>query len=56
MNGPDQRLTYDLSYEDVIEILRIVDATPAGGELEVQLEGFRLTVAKRPGPDGGAKE
>ena len=48
MSSPDDRLTYELSYEDVIEILRIVDATPDGARLQVQVNGLRLTVAKTP--------
>jgi hypothetical protein len=50
MSNPDDPLTYELSYEDVIEILRIIDATPDGGRLQVQVNGLRLTVAKSTPP------
>lgn len=55
MSSPDDRLTYELSYADVIDILRIVDATPGGARLHVQMDGLRLTVAKGTVPKEGAE-
>jgi hypothetical protein len=39
-------LTYPLSYEDVIEILAIVDEAPDGHELHIRLGDLTLTVRK----------
>ena len=40
------KLTYDLTYEDVVDILRVIDNS-MGGELHVELGDLKLTVVKR---------
>jgi hypothetical protein len=40
------KLTYDLTYEDVVDILKVIDNS-MGGELHVQLGDLKLTVVKR---------
>jgi hypothetical protein len=44
----EKKLTYDLTYKDVVDILEIIDhSTP--GELHLELEDLKLTVVKRRG-------
>lgn len=44
----EKKLTYDLTYKDVIDILEIIDhSTP--GELHLELGDLKLTVVKRRG-------
>jgi hypothetical protein len=40
------KLTYDLSYEDVVDILKVIDNSMSG-ELHVELGDLKLTVVKR---------
>jgi hypothetical protein len=40
------KLTYDLTYEDVVDILKVIDNS-MGGELHVELGDLKLTVVKR---------
>lgn len=42
----ETKLTYDLTYEDVVDILQIIDNS-MGGELHVELGDLKLTVVKR---------
>ena len=46
MDGSDQKLTYDLTYKDVVDILDVIDHSVCR-ELRIQLEGFEMTVVKR---------
>lgn len=44
----EKKLTCDLTYKDVVDILEIIDhSTP--GELHLELEDLKLTVVKRRG-------
>ena len=40
------KLTYELTYEDVVDILKVIDNS-MGGELHVELGDLKLTVVKR---------
>lgn len=40
------KLTYNLTYEDVVDILKVIDNS-MGGELHVELGDLKLTVVKR---------
>ena len=40
------KLTYDLTYEDVVDILKVIDNS-VGGELHVELGDLKLKVVKR---------
>jgi acetyl-CoA carboxylase biotin carboxyl carrier protein len=40
-----KEINYSLSYEEMLEILKIVDESPCG-ELRLELEGFRLEIIK----------
>jgi hypothetical protein len=40
------KLTYDLTYEDVVDILKVIDNS-MGGELHVEVGDLKLTVVKR---------
>lgn len=53
----EKKLTYDLTYKDVIDILEIIDHS-THGELHLELEDLKLTVVKRRGdsPSATAKE
>ena len=42
----DSKLSYDLTYEDVVDILKVIDNS-MGGELHVELGDLKLTVVKR---------
>jgi hypothetical protein len=42
----ETRLSYDLTYEDVVDILKVIDNS-LGGELHVELGDLKLTVVKR---------
>jgi hypothetical protein len=42
------RLTYELKYKDVVDILEIIDHS-THGELHLELEDLKLTVVKRAG-------
>ena len=44
----EKKLTYDLTYKDVIDILEIIDHS-THGELHLELEDLKLTVVKRRG-------
>lgn len=39
-------LTYDLTYKDVVEILKLIDSS-ACREVRIELGDFKLTVVKR---------
>ncbi len=41
-----KKLTYDLTYKDVVDLLEIIDGSTCG-ELHLQLEDFNLTVVKK---------
>jgi hypothetical protein len=42
----EAKLTYDLTYEDVVDILKVIDNS-IGGELRVELGDLKLRVVKR---------
>lgn len=42
----ETKLTYDLTYEDVVDILKVIDNS-MGGELHVEVGDLKLTVVKR---------
>lgn len=42
----DTKLTYELTYEDVVDILKVIDNS-MGGELHVELGDLKLKVVKR---------
>ena len=42
----DTRLSYDLTYEAVVDILKVIDNS-MGGELHVELGDLKLTLVKR---------
>jgi len=42
----EKKLTYDLTYKDVVDILEIIDHSTSG-ELHLELEDLRLTVVKK---------
>jgi hypothetical protein len=44
----EKKLTYHLTYKDVIDILEIIDHS-THGELHLELEDLKLTVVKRRG-------
>jgi hypothetical protein len=44
----EKKLTCDLTYKDVIDILEIIDHS-THGELHLELEDLKLTVVKRRG-------
>jgi hypothetical protein len=44
----EKKLTYHLTYKDVIDILEIIDYS-THGELHLELEDLKLTVVKRRG-------
>jgi acetyl-CoA carboxylase biotin carboxyl carrier protein len=53
---PDQtQVTYDLTYKDVVDILKIIDESPCQ-ELHLELEGLKLDLIKGEPPPGGIKE
>jgi hypothetical protein len=41
----DHHLSYPLTYKDVVELLKIIDATDRG-ELHLELEDFKLSLVK----------
>jgi len=41
----ETKLTYDLTYEDVVDILKVIDNS-MGGELHLELGDLKLTVVK----------
>lgn len=45
-DSSDIKLSYDLTYEDVVDILKVIDNS-LGGELHVELGDLKLTVVKR---------
>ena len=42
------KLTYELTYKDVVDILKTIDHSTFG-ELHIELGDFRLTVSKKKG-------
>jgi hypothetical protein len=44
----ETKLTYDLTYKDVVDILEIIDHSTRG-ELHLELEDLKLTVVKKGG-------
>jgi hypothetical protein len=44
----EKKLTYDLTYKDVVDILEIIDHSTCG-ELHLELEDLKLTVVKKGG-------
>ena len=42
----DTKLLYDLTYEDIVDILKVIDNSMAG-ELHVEVGDLKLTVVKR---------
>ena len=44
----EKKLTCDLTYKDVVDILEIIDHS-THGELHLELEDLKLTVVKRRG-------
>jgi hypothetical protein len=44
----EKKLTCDLTYKDVVDILEIIDHS-THGELHLELEDLKLTVVKRKG-------
>lgn len=45
-DGNETKLSYDLTYEDVVDILEVIDHSMVG-ELHVELGDLKLTVVKR---------
>ena len=45
-DGNETKLSYDLTYEDVVDILKVIDNS-LGGELHVELADLKLTVVKK---------
>lgn len=48
-NGNEPLLTYELTYKDVVDILKLIDHS-ACRELRIELGDFKLTVVKRGRP------
>jgi acetyl-CoA carboxylase biotin carboxyl carrier protein len=52
---PDQtQVTYDLTYKDVVDILKIIDESPCQ-ELHLELEGLKLDLIKGESPPGSTR-
>ena len=45
-NGNEEILTYELTYKDVVDILKLIDRS-ACREVRIELGDFKLTVVKR---------
>lgn len=52
MSETADAISYTLSFQDVIEILRTIDATPDGHELALEIGAFTITVVKGPARPG----
>ncbi len=46
VSDAEKKLTYDLTYKDVVDLLEIIDRS-ACRELHLELEDFTLTVVKK---------
>lgn len=55
MKSDQIQVTYDLTYKDVVDILKIIDESPCQ-ELHLELEGLKLDLIKGERPPGGTKE
>jgi acetyl-CoA carboxylase biotin carboxyl carrier protein len=54
MKSDQTQITYDLTYKDVVDILKIIDDSPCQ-ELHLELEGLKLDLIKGEPPPGGKK-
>jgi len=54
MKSEQTQITYDLTYKDVVEILKIIHESPCQ-ELHLELEGLKLDLIKGEPPPGGIK-
>ena len=54
MKSDQTQITYDLTYKDVVDILKIIDDSPCQ-ELHLELEGLKLDLIKGEPPPGGIK-
>jgi acetyl-CoA carboxylase biotin carboxyl carrier protein len=55
MKSDQTQITYDLTYKDVVDILKIIDDSPCQ-ELRLELEGLKLDLIKGEPPAGGKRE
>ena len=55
MKFDQTQIAYDLTYKDVVDILKIIDESPCQ-ELHLELEGLKLDLTKGEPPPGGTKE
>jgi acetyl-CoA carboxylase biotin carboxyl carrier protein len=55
MKFDQTQIAYDLTYKDVVDILKIIDESPCQ-ELHLELEGLKLDLTKGEPPPGGIKE
>ena len=54
MSTDQTHITYDLTYKDVVDILKIIDDSPCQ-ELHLELEDLKLDLIKGEPPPGGKK-
>ena len=54
MKSDQTQITYDLTYKDVVDILKIIDDSPCQ-ELRLELEGLKLDLIKGEPPAGGKR-
>ena len=54
MKSDQTPITYDLTYKDVVDILKIIDDSPCQ-ELHLELEGLKLDLIKGEPPHGGKR-
>jgi acetyl-CoA carboxylase biotin carboxyl carrier protein len=54
MKSDQTQINYDLTYKDVVDILKIIDDSPCQ-ELHLELEGLKLDLIKGEPPPGGIK-
>lgn len=53
MNERGEAISYALSFQDIIDILRTIDAAPGGHELELEVGELKISVAKDRARAGG---
>jgi acetyl-CoA carboxylase biotin carboxyl carrier protein len=54
MKSDQTQITYDLTYKDVVDILKIIDDSPCQ-ELHLELEGLKLDLIKGEPPPGAKR-
>ncbi len=54
MKSDQTPITYDLTYKDVVDILKIIDDSPCQ-ELHLELEGLKLDLIRGETPPGGKR-